>query len=183
MPSTFNPQWLLTCALLLILVIAKAWHIQINMCNFWRWTLLYNNHLIDIQVGTCTNSIFLWVAGYFFTVWVYCSWIIHPTIECYLGCCQFEAFTNEAAMDFFGGVSVLVLPHGSWVRHLELGLQAFCDWAISCLTFWGIPQIAFQRCSPFYIPARNVVSFSASSTVLGGRKTDWQKWIYTKEVF
>lgn len=86
---------------------------------------------------------------------------------------------------FFGGEGNVSLGFTTWVlgKTPRIGLASILRLSNPMFNLLRDPQIAFQRCSPFHIRARNVVSFSASSPVLGGRKTDWQKGIYTKEVF
>lgn len=61
--------------------------------------LLSIMHLWFIHVVACMNNLFPFIAGQYYIVGMYCSWIIHLSVERYLGCFQFLAFMNLAPIN------------------------------------------------------------------------------------
>lgn len=165
-------------------VISKTWYICIHtMCNFWRCTLTQHslNSYPSWYMYQQNIPLNCWMLFHRMCV----QELNHPSIRGYLGCCQFGVFTQEAAMKFFC-VPVLEWSHAVlWGKTPRIGIVGILPLSHSIFNLWRDPQIAFQRRYTISHSCwrTSVISFSATSPVFGGGKTDWQKWLYTEEGF
>ena len=101
-----------------------------------------------MQVVMCNDSLFLFIVERYFMVWRYHSLFNQPPVEGHLGCFQFGAIMNKAAINIYAQFFCVNISFHFSHRSTSAGSYGKC-----ILSFLGNCQTIFQGdCIILHLP-------------------------------